>query len=190
MRRWNRRAEIGNIPIDWGAVTMKTCAIAVALATLLGVGSVTPATAQVHVDGIDVVRTGIYKLGKYKEIKNPAISTGQRYEAPATLLRRTTIIPAKTGTTFGLDIMIRGRPRGRLVPFRIVWRYPEPGLRNPDTGKVKLVDDYIDEKNLGHETSFMWSLGADWTAVPGRWTFEIWYEGRMLATQSFTLVKQ
>jgi Domain of unknown function (DUF3859) len=161
------------------------------LAVLLVMGGLSAAQAQkVKVYGADVLRTGIYKMGKYKEIDNPDISTGHRYEAPATLLRRTTVIPAKQGIAFGLDLMIRGTPKGKVVPFRIVWRYPAPGLRNPDTGKVKFLDDYIDRKNLGEETQFYWSLGEAWTAVPGKWTFEIWYEGRMLATQSFTLVKE
>jgi hypothetical protein len=90
---------------------------------------------------------------------------------------------------FGLDVFIHGSPKGKLVPFRIIWRYPPPGLRNPDTGKTKLTDDYIDEQTLGEKTTFNWTLGSAWTRVPGTWTFEIWYEGRKLATQSFTLVK-
>jgi hypothetical protein len=85
--------------------------------------------------------------------------------------------------------LIRGTPRGRDVPFRIVWRYPEPGVRNTDTGRTKLVDDYIDQKRLGYQTTFLWTLGDTAGKPFGRWTFEIWYEGRMLATQSFTLVK-
>ena len=160
------------------------------LVALLLVVGVPAAQAQVRVEGVQVLRAGIYKMGKYKEIDNPDISTGHRYEAPATLTRRTTIIPAKVGTSFGVDIVIRGKPRGKLVPFRIVWRYPAPGLRNPKTGVAKLIDDYIDQKYLGEKTKFYWALGEEWTAVPGRWTFEIWYEGRKLATQDFTLVKE
>jgi hypothetical protein len=160
------------------------------LVALLLIGGLTAAQAQkVKVYGVDILHTGIYKMGKYKEIDNPSISTGHRYEAPATLTRSTTIIPAQADTTFGLDLKIRGAPRGRLAPFRIVWRYPDPGLRNPDTGKVKFFDDYTDQKRLGEDTTFFWTLGEEWTTIPGRWTFEIWYEGRMLATQSFTLVK-
>jgi Domain of unknown function (DUF3859) len=162
----------------------------VLLAGLLFLGALSSAQAQVKVYGVDVLRSGLYEMGKYKKIDNPDISTGHRYEAPATLVRRTTIIPAKEGIAFGSDIMIRGAPKGKVVPFRIVWRYPHPGLINPDTGKAKLVDDFVDTKALGHETSFYWSLGEAWTAVPGKWTFEIWYEGRMLATQSYTLVKE
>ena len=159
------------------------------LAALMFIGGIMAAEAQTKVYGVDVLRTGTYKVGKSKEIDNPDISTGHRYEARVTLIRRTTTIPAKAGVSFGLDIMIRGRPRGKVVPFRIVWRYPAPGLRNPDTGKTKLVDDYIDQKALDERTSFFWQLGEEWVAVPGVWTFEIWYEGRKLAKQSFTLVR-
>jgi hypothetical protein len=172
-------------------MTIRTSLIAVALATTIGAGSVTRANAQARVDGADVLRAGIYKVEKPKAIDNPDISTGHRYEIPTpVILRRTTVIPAIVGTVMGLDFLIRGTPRDRVEPFRIVWRYPEPGIRNPNTGKFKLVDDYIEQKNLGRETSNVWILGQDYTLVPGRWTFEIWHEGRMLATQSFTLVKE
>jgi hypothetical protein len=33
-------------------------------------------------------------------------------------------------------------------------------------------------------------LDNDWEVVPGVWIFQVWYQGRKLAEQKFTLVKQ
>jgi len=160
------------------------------LALLILVAGLATAQAQVRVDSVDVLAAGIFKLeSKPKRTANSEISSGEINEADATLISRTAVIPAKLGTAFGVDLMIRGAPPGHMAPFRVVWRYPQPGLLNPNTGKTTLVDDYIDNRILGAESKLYWILGAEWALVPGTWTFEIWYEDRMLASQSFTLTK-
>ena len=158
------------------------------VAALLLVCGVAAAQAQ-RIEAVDILAAGIYEPGKLKTIEDPSISTGERHEAVATLKKRTTVIPARNNTSFGVTVMIYGRPHGKVVPVRIVWHYPEPGLHNPDTGITKRVDDYIERKALGEETKFYWVLGDDWVLVPGEWTIEIYDQDRLLASQSFTLVK-
>jgi Domain of unknown function (DUF3859) len=161
------------------------------LTALLLIAGVSAAQAQVRVGRADIVRHGIYKLDKYKSVNDKSISTGQRTTATKiTFSRRTDRVVVGDGVVFGLDVYIHGSPSGKKAPMRIVWRYPEPGLRNPDSGKAKYLDDYIDQRTLDTESTFYWSLGDPWTQVPGKWTFELWYGNRMLATQSFTLVKE
>jgi hypothetical protein len=161
------------------------------LAAWMIFGALSAAQAQVRVDHADLVRRGIYKIEKLDTHKDRSISTGQRTTATKiTFSRGTDRIRAADGVVFGLDVYIHGTPSGRKAPMRIVWRYPEPGLRNPNTGKVKFRDEYTDERTLDAESTFYWSLGDPWTQVPGVWVFELWYGNRMLASQSFTLVKE
>ena len=145
---------------------------------------------QVRVTGSHVLHTGTYEVGKTKEIDDPNISLGHCYEADATLLHETTTITAKLNAAFGLEIMLEGTPRGKVVPVRIVWRYPDPGLQNPQTGKTKFVDDYMDRREIGKKSTLYWMLRQEWTLVPGTWIFELWYENRALVRQSFRLERE
>ena len=150
-------------------------------------GSAGTQTQSGGLEGVDVIAAGIYKLGATKEIKDRTISTGQRTVANTTLVRRTTNIPAKPEMVFGIDIHILGKPAGRSVPLHIVWRYPQPGLKNPATGTAKLSDEYDETRKLDETTTYYWTLGPDWTLVPGEWVIEIWSSDKMLAKQTFQL---
>ncbi len=161
------------------------------LAALLLIGGIGLAQAQ-RIEGIDILAAGIFKPGKLKTIHDPSISTGERHEATAELTEETTTIPARTDTSFGVRILIRGRPRDEIVPVRVVWRYPEPGLRNPDTGVTKRVDDYLDRKALGREKpNFYWILGEEGLGAGAGAVdeIEIYDHDHLMARQSFTLVK-
>ena len=107
------------------------------LAALVLLGALTGAQAQVRVERVDVLHRGIYKLGKATTIKDKSISTGQRTTGTKiTFIRSTDTIRMGDGVVFGLEIMVHGKPRGQKVPFRVIWRYPDPGLRNPATHTV------------------------------------------------------
>ena len=160
------------------------------LVGLMVIFALSSAQAQVSVTGGKVLHTGTYKVGETKEIDDPSISSGHRYEADATLLQEATTITAKLNSVFGLDIMIEGSPRGKVIPVRIVWRYPDPGLHNPATGQTKFVDDYMDRREIGKKTTFYWLLGQEWALVPGTWIFELWYENRVLIRQNFKLERE
>lgn len=136
------------------------------LAGLMVMFALSSAQAQVRVTGAHVLHTGTYEVEKTKEIEDPNISSGHRYEADATLLHESTTITAKLNAAFGLEIMLEGTPRGKVVPVRIVWRYPDPGLQNPQTGKTKFVDDYMDRRGIGKKSTFYWMLGQEWALVP------------------------
>ena len=45
----------------------------------------------------------------------------------------------------------------------------------------------IFKKKIGETAYLGYGIENDWEIVPGTWTFEIWYSGRKLAEQSFTL---
>jgi hypothetical protein len=163
----------------------------IVLAALLTVGAVSVAQAQVRVEDAEVVRRGLYEAGTLTTIDDDSISTGHRTTAKKmTFKENTTRIVAKDGVVFGLDLVVHGSPRGRTIPVRVVWRYPEPGLRNPSTRDVKFRDEYDDKQTIGTEGTYYWTLGDEWTRVPGDWTFELWYNGRMLTSKTFTLVKE
>jgi hypothetical protein len=101
----------------------------------------------------------------------------------------TTTIPAREDTVFGAEFAIFGSPRGTVVPLRVVWRYPQPGIIDPRTSIAKFVDEYMDDVELGSNRTWYWKLGGRETLVPGVWTFELWQGNRKLVSQEFTLVR-
>lgn len=145
---------------------------------------------NVRVERIQIVGTGIIEVGKSKTIKDKTIITGQRTEATkSTIVKQTTDIPAVVDTVFGVDFRMVGVPRGKKATLRIIWRYPEPGIKNPN-GTVTTVDAYDDVFTSGPDTNTVyWSLAAAWTLVPGKWSLELWQDKRRLMNVDFNLVK-
>src|SRR5262245_43443667 len=123
----------------------------------------THAIAQsVRVDRAEIFRTGIFSAKIAKKVEDASISTGQRQLASIDQrVEITAVLPAKVDTFCGLEFVIHGRPKGKSIPVRIVWRYPKPGLANP-TGRVVGEDDYKDEVTIAEKEQFFWHLTQNW----------------------------
>src|SRR5262245_26879586 len=98
-----------------------------------------------HIESIDVVNYGIFGVGgEGKAKKDASISTGNRvdYDDSKVVKRTSTIAlhQAEDKIVFGAEFRLRGSPAGYVPRLRVVWLYPYPGLKNPQTGKVSLRD--------------------------------------------------
>jgi hypothetical protein len=144
-----------------------------------------------RIDRIEGLKPGILAFGDPpKSIQDKSISTGQRTEAKEIRnVEITTVIPARLNTVFGIECKVIGSPNGASVPVRTVWRYPQPGLTNPDTGITKYTDDYTTPRTIGETTTYYWNLASEWTLVPGDWVLELYQGERLLLRQKFTLVQ-
>jgi hypothetical protein len=144
-------------------------------------------------DRIADVKAGLMSLGNDKTIKDETISTGTRIIAAATITKagKNIEIPDKSEFAIGVDFLLVGTPKGASVPLKIIWRYPEPGLKSPDTGTTKLTDEYTDPNHtLGKRDALFWKFTeAEWIRVPGIWTLEVWQDDRKLLVQEFNLKK-
>ena len=149
-----------------------------------------PATAQ-RADSGEVVEYGIIKpMSKPKDVKDANISTGSytNYDE-LEITDETSTIPAKDGVVFGTSVKISGSPRGETAKLKVVWIYPEPGLKNPDTGVTKMRDEFPGGHTLGSTQHYYWTLGEPWTRVLGKWTFQLWQGDRRLVQKTFELVR-
>jgi hypothetical protein len=148
------------------------------------------AQAQTRVDDIKVVERGYYELSKSKTIVDSSISTGQRTEATATLIKSADRIELSDNTVFGFTFIVSGHPRDANVKMHVIWRYPDPGIKT-DTGKMKYSDEYDTSVQMGKKQWFYWSIGDIWQQVPtGIWTCELWYRERRLVRQDFEVVRK
>jgi hypothetical protein len=144
--------------------------------------------SPVTVERIEITRPGVYEIQTHGSVSDQSISTGSKVEVRGYKnLQSGSRIHARAGTVIGAELNIVGTPRRAKVPIKVVWRYPAPGLTNPDTKVAKTVDEYVDTKTIGEKFPVFWGLTQSWHLVPGTWTLEIWHGERKLGAQSFEI---
>lgn len=92
----------------------------------------------------------------------------------------------RLGVRFGFRYSLIGSPQGVEVPVLIVTIFPAPGLHNPKTGQVFHRDEYLSTKLLGGISYTDYGFDEPWELVPGLWTFQVWYQNRMLVEPRVT----
>ena len=80
--------------------------------------------------------------------------------------------------------VLHGKPASSVTIF------PSPGLRDPASSQPKTRSEYDWSTTIGEQSFRIYTFDSDWEIVPGVWTQQLWYQGRMLAEQKFTVVKQ
>lgn len=155
------------------------------------------ATAPLEADdnaGFEVVWSGIYDISTLRRVDDsqaPALSRGIVLGSLAPVQSHaTTRIPAKAGVNFGVAFKFRPTPDGMPVDYRAVWRFPKPGLTNPDSKKTFLAYQSAPSMCAGHVCVYGWSFSEPWETVPGTWTLELWRGNTKLHQQAFEVVRQ
>lgn len=146
------------------------------------------AEAQTRVDGIKGIERGYLELTDSKTINDSSISTGQRTEATATMVKSANRIELTENTVFGFYFILHGQPQKANVKVRVVWRYPDPGIKSGD--RMKFSDEYDTDIQLNDQQWLYWNAGDIWREVPtGIWTCEIWYGERRITRQDFEVIR-
>jgi hypothetical protein len=150
------------------------------------------ASAQMlRVDRIKVAEYGIYTADVDSAVLAPGTPAGARTEVSDVKHAATTrSIPAQTGVRFGFRYILVGSPSGVTLPLHMVTIFPKPGLRAHPGARPQARSEFDKPVTIGTTSYRDYSFEQDWEIVPGVWTFQIWYQGRMLAEQKFTVVKQ
>lgn len=162
---------------------MRALVSLVLLTTFLGV-----ANAQT-VQHIDVTEVGIYQTTTTKVTNTPGTASGTTATVTdVKLLKATTTVPARLHAEFGFRYRIVGRKKG-AVTLKMVTLIPRPGIRNPDSGKTTVRNEFTQEKDIGVLHYRSYGMDNQWEIVPGTWTLEIWDGDRKLVSQSFNVVE-
>ncbi len=165
---------------------MKPWIVAGSLGALL----LTAQAPAIKAERIEVTRPGTYEIEVRGAVPDQAVATGNRVEAKAyKSLKVGADVPATVGTVIGAELTVVGSPRRGKVPLKVVWRYPPPGLTNPQTKETRNTDEYSDVQLIGEKFPVFWGLTQDWHLVPGTWTLEVWHADRKLVTQQFQVTK-
>lgn len=160
------------------------------LSLLLLLAPLAARAADFRVERVDIVDTGIYSVEVGEAILDPNAPTGT-IAAPvtATLVESTTTVRGELGLEFGLRYVVVGEPSGAAVPLDLVIIYPPPGLADPADPEPLRESGFAREKKIGETVYLGYAFENPWEIVPGEWTFEIWFDGRKLASQTFTVSK-
>jgi uncharacterized protein DUF3859 len=155
---------------------------------LFGLVARAPA-ADSRVDRIDVLRSGIYQATVAGEIPDKSLAAGSRVEVMNPRLQSVgNTVPAKLGVKFGFDYRIVGEPQDAPVPIKVVTVFPTVGIRNPETGETIYREETVRERLIGRMSGKGYGFDHAWELVPGTWRFELWYSGRKMAEETFTVV--
>jgi hypothetical protein len=143
---------------------------------------------EVRVDRIDIVDKGVYEITTGEATPDPNTPTGKISAVTKVKnIEATTAVRGRVGLEFGFQYTVVGAPAGDEVSLDIVNIYPALGIVDPQDPKPILENRYSRKKKIGETAYLGYGIENDWEIVPGTWTFEIWYSGRKLAEQSFTL---
>jgi len=143
-----------------------------------------------RVQRIEITEFGIYEKKDVKTTDAPGTALGVFHVSEIKLIQQTTTIPARPGITFGYRYKIIGSPANARVTLKDINIVPAPGLRNPKTGNTIYREEIQVVRHLGVMAHSDYTLGSEWTLLPGTWTFQLWIGDRKMAEQNFTLVKQ
>ena len=140
------------------------------------------------VTAVEIVETGLYRAQTTGQVASPQAVNGQtstitdiEFYSPIPK------VPARRGIRFGTRFRVVGSPVSHRVVLRSVWRIPEPGIRNPDTGIVyrRSIAEFTTTTGAvamrGFGFTFPWQIRC------GDWIQEVWFGERKLLSQTFTV---
>lgn len=142
-----------------------------------------------RIDRIDIIEAGIYERQSSSTTLGQSSTGGTLVIADLKLIKSTTTIPARIGTSFGVRFRLIGQPFSGKAILKVVTRIPPPGIRNTDTNQMQLTSEITIIKTIGAEHTFDNIFESPGHLITGNWVMEIWHENRKLAQQQFTVVK-
>jgi hypothetical protein len=161
--------------------------LAIFLVTLLGV-HVFCSAADPAPKG-EVLEFGLFDLvGQQQRTTNPATLDGEKvYSDGARFSEQTDRIPATPGVRFGFRYKITGVTEQGSVQFKMVVSHPPIKNENGVVQRGYSTEEELPAKNGYVSEVTGYGLDRPEELVPGVWTFEVWYKGQKMVSQSFTV---
>lgn len=140
---------------------------------------------------VEVTEVSIYQYGIFKGdindiIHNPTSVTST--EAIVTIknfLEKTMYIPAVIGKHFGIIYVIKGKPDGAEVNIKI--RISHPPVKNPETNEIFTFTESMCMVKIGSHEFYGWIFEHKWELEPGKYSIQIFYDGKKMGEKTFTV---
>jgi hypothetical protein len=140
------------------------------------------------ITALEIVEYGLFRARTTGYTPSPqAVDERTNSLADVVFYSATAKVPARQGIRFGASFRVVGAPANQVVTLRSVWRIPEPGIRNPETGILYRESVSDTATTIGTVTMRGYTFDAAWEIRCGDWTLEIWFGERRLLSQTFTV---
>ena len=131
-----------------------------------------------EVKGIDIIDYGLYRTAFAHWQDAPDTRRGEiEIVSAKELIKRTKIIPAETGTEFGIRYVIKGQDQGRQVDLLVKVSHSE----------VQSSEEWTASRQIGTPSFDGWKFEPNSQIVPGKLTIQLFHQGTKLAEKSFTV---
>jgi hypothetical protein len=166
----------------------------IAIALLAGLAAcAADTTGGKGVRDVEIVEAGIYAVPAGAR-STPvglceSLSLPNRTDVSISAQERTTRIPARLGTMFGVKFRPVGAMPDGVTNFRVLWRAPDPGIPDAVTGKPRRDDGCAYAYRMGVTTFQGFRFERPAELIPGAWALEIWHGDRKLLAYGFTVYK-
>jgi len=159
-------------------------AVATALA-LLALSSMASSSARADQPRVEIIDYGVYATGERTTVPMPiSVSGKMNLVAHVRLTEKTSEVLGQLGTSFGFRYRVLGVPTGANVTIRTL----HPRLTNPETGKSMNYGEREQQVSDSGERYTGYSFDSSYEIAEGEWTFQIIYEGRLIAEQKFKVI--
>jgi Domain of unknown function (DUF3859) len=136
-----------------------------------------------------ITQYGLFDLfGDQNDTAAPNTAAGKVSDHDSSrLVETTTTVKARKGVVFGFKYEIRGLRDGEHSGFEM--RVTHPPMKGPD-GRVSTLSQaptFIDSQAGVAGNDLLYKLSQDFEVLPGQWTLEALYQGRVVLSKTFVL---
>lgn len=137
----------------------------------------------------EVLEFGLFDLvGQQQRVESPATLDGEKlYSDGARFSEQTDRIPATPGVRFGFRYKITGITEQGSAQFKMIVSHPPIKDENGVVQRQHSTLEDLPTKNGYVSEVTGYGLDRPEELVPGVWTFEVWYKGQKMVSQSFTV---
>lgn len=141
--------------------------------------------ARADQPSVVILDFGLYATGPSTRVPMPiSVSGTMNMVSNVRLTKETREVMGQLGTAFGFRYRVEGVPAGATVTIRTL----HPKLTNPETGKSMDYGERDQTVSPGEERYTGYSFDSTYEIGEGDWTFQIIYQGRVIAEQKFKVV--
>ncbi len=135
---------------------------------------------------VEIVDFGVYKVQIERTVVAPEDIAGHRnVVSKVRLVRKTRIIHAQPGLSFGYRYVVRGAAGHEQLTFRTIY----PRMTNPGNRRTMSRQQKDFPVPIGARPTYDgYRFDHTWEMAEGIWTFQILHKGKVLTEQRFKIV--
>lgn len=151
-----------------------------------------PGNAANKIRTLNIIDYGLVESAQSRSLDAPGTSLGKTIGTnmeSLKVIKKTDKIFGSVGNKFGIFYVAEGEPELEGKEIKLSVKVSHPALKNPKKGEPIYCDEWVSSTIVNARHYDGWMFEYEWETVPGKWIFEIFYEGKKLAEKTFTVYK-